>query len=135
MKKIGPKGSSQEKYIESIIRSLGYKPQLHIQSLPGKPDFVFPRKKKVVFVNGCFWHGHKNCKRTTLPSTNRKFWKDKIEGNVKRDRIVRRELNKQGWRTLAIWQCQMSISKRSSVEKRILKFLTASSFKGVVGRK
>jgi DNA mismatch endonuclease (patch repair protein) len=123
MKKIGPKGSSQEKYIESIIRSLGYKHQLHIQSLPGKPDFVFPRKKKVVFVNGCFWHGHKNCKRTTLPSTNRKFWKDKIEGNVKRDRIVRRELNKQGWRTLAVWQCQMSRSKEQILTKRIKRFL------------
>jgi DNA mismatch endonuclease, patch repair protein len=125
MKNICPKGSSQEIFIETIIRSLGYKPLLHVQILPGKPDFVFPRSKKVIFVNGCFWHGHKNCKRTTLPSTNLKFWKNKIEGNITRDKKVRRELNKQGWKTLTLWQCRMSISKRSSVEKRILKFLTA----------
>ncbi|MDE3058816.1 MAG: DNA mismatch endonuclease Vsr [Bacteroidota bacterium] len=122
MQKIGPQNSSQEKKLQSLLTSLGYKYNLHSKKLPGKPDIVFPRRKKVIFVNGCFWHGH-TCGRATLPRTNRAFWKNKIEGNIKRDKRVRRELSKLGWKSLVVWQCQLKKSKREVLTRRIEKFI------------
>lgn len=74
--------------------------------LPGKPDFVWPRKKLVVFVDGCFWHGH-TCKRNLTPKTNVKTWQEKILGNKKRDSRVRRRLRSKGWKVIRIWECQL----------------------------
>jgi len=74
--------------------------------LPGNPDIVLRKVKKVIFVHGCFWHNHKNCKRAALPKTNRLFWKNKIEGNAVRDKVIKIKLRKMGWRALTIWQCQ-----------------------------
>jgi DNA mismatch endonuclease (patch repair protein) len=74
--------------------------------LPGTPDIVIQDQKKAVFVNGCFWHGHKGCSRAARPETNKVFWDRKIDGNVTRDRRNLRELKKEGWSVLVIWQCQ-----------------------------
>ena len=76
MKKIGPKNSVAEKRIRDIIMQLRFNFCSHIRELPGTPDFVFKRKRKAIFINGCFWHGHKGCKRAKLPTTNRIFWKE-----------------------------------------------------------
>jgi DNA mismatch endonuclease (patch repair protein) len=75
--------------------------------LPGNPDIVLPRHRKVIFVHGCFWHGHENCRRSKKPSTNIAFWDKKISGNVERDKAVTAALNKLGWQSLTIWQCDM----------------------------
>jgi DNA mismatch endonuclease (patch repair protein) len=123
MKKIGSKHTSQEILIRKIVSSLGYRYGLHRKNLPGKPDITFPKLKKVIFVNGCFWHGHKKCKRSKLPTTNRVFWKNKIYGNIKRDKQNKSELKKLGWNYLVIWQCEISKAKEEKLIKKIKKYL------------
>jgi DNA mismatch endonuclease, patch repair protein len=123
MSSVENKKTKPEIYISNLLLKLHYRFQNNVVTLPGKPDMVFPRRKKVIFVNGCFWHGHKDCSRTKLPVTNRAFWEKKISGNIQRDKKVRRELNKLGWKTLTIWQCQISKRKEQALEKRLLMFL------------
>ena len=107
MSKIGPKDSKQEIFIRKLVHGLGYRYRLHRKDLPGKPDIVFPKHKKVIFINGCFWHGHKDCNRSKLPETNSQFWKEKIGKNIKNDEVNQKELKKLGWDHLTIWQCDI----------------------------
>ncbi len=123
MSKISGKNTKPEITIRKIAHSLGYRFRLHKKDLPGKPDIVFPRYKKVIFVNGCFWHGHKNCTRSKLPTTNKKFWKEKIEGNKKKDICNYRNLKKLDWDYLIIWQCEIKVGNRNKLENKIQKFL------------
>lgn len=114
MSKIGPKNSRPEMIIRKLIHRMGYRYRLHRKDLPGKPDLVFPRYKKVIFVHGCFWHGHAGCKRSTMPKTNKIFWRNKIANNIANDFRKCNELNKLGWDYLIIWQCEI---KPQNVEK------------------
>ncbi|MCK4447907.1 MAG: DNA mismatch endonuclease Vsr [Candidatus Marinimicrobia bacterium] len=122
MKKIGPKNSKQELFIRKLIFSFGYRYRLHRKDLPGKPDLVFPKYKKVIFINGCFWHHH-NCKRGKLPETNREFWKKKILGNVKRDKENYKELKEFGWKILVVWQCEIKTKNTEYLQQKIKSFL------------
>lgn len=124
MSKISGKNTKPEINIRKIAHSLGYRFRLHKKDLPGKPDIVFRKYKKVIFVNGCFWHGHKNCKRSKLPTTNSKFWKDKIEGNKKKDRSNYIRLKKLGWNYLIIWQCKIKTADKEKIKNQIKSFLT-----------
>jgi DNA mismatch endonuclease (patch repair protein) len=85
----------------------GYRYRLHSSKVPGRPDIVLPRLRAVVFVHGCFWHRHPGCKYAYTPRSNFRFWKTKFADNVSRDRKVRRELAKEGWRVHVIWECQV----------------------------
>lgn len=123
MSKISGKNTKPEIIIRKIAHSLGYRFRLHKKDLPGKPDIVFPKYKKVIFVNGCFWHGHKNCNRSKLPATNKKFWKEKIEGNKKKDKSNYSNLKKLEWDYLIMWQCGIKIGNRNKLEKKIQRFL------------
>jgi DNA mismatch endonuclease (patch repair protein) len=80
---------------------------LHIERLPGKPDIVLSKYKTIVFVHGCFWHGHEGCKRATRPTSNAAFWNEKINGNMRRDTEVKNQLAKLGWKVLVVWQCRL----------------------------
>ena len=113
-----------ELMIRSLIHRMGYRFRLRNASLPGSPDIVLPRHKKVIFIHGCFWHGHQKCKRSKRPNTNKEFWKHKLDNNVDRDKHQQRELNKLGWHYLVVWQCQ--IGKPETVRKRIKRFLDGS---------
>lgn len=106
MAKIKGKHTSPEICLARLLKELGFKPERHRKDLPGSPDVVLSRNKVVLFVNGCFWHGHKNCSRASLPSTNRIFWRTKIEKNVRRDASQRRKLRKLGWHVLTFWTCK-----------------------------
>jgi len=86
---------------------MGYRFRLHRRDLPGNPDIVLPKYKIVVFVHGCFWHGHFGCVRAKKPSTNTSFWDDKIGKNIRRDIKNQKELENLGWSALVIWQCQI----------------------------
>ncbi len=123
MSKIGPKHSTPELIVRKLIFSMGYRFRLHRKDLPGKPDIVFPKFKKVIFVHGCFWHGHKNCKRATLPATNRGFWKKKISRNMFRDKQNYVQLKKAGWEYSIIWQCQLKKEKKDFLKAKIIGFL------------
>lgn len=122
---IRAKGTVPEKTILSIVRNLGYRPNLNDRSLPGSPDIVFPRLRKVIFVHGCFWHRHPSarCKLARLPKSRQDFWFPKLAQNRARDLRNQRTLNRTGWSYIAIWECQIA-TKLESVELKIKRFLT-----------
>ena len=105
MRSVKSKNTSAEIIVRKILRHLGYYYRLHVKKLPGTPDIVLRKYKKVVFVNGCFWHGH-NCNKGKLPKSNIEFWKTKIDKNILRDNKVIMELNEMGWQVCVVWQCQ-----------------------------
>lgn len=105
MARIRGKGTSIEKALSFVLRELRLPYKQHCDSLPGTPDFVLSKRKVVIFASGCFWHGHKNCRRAKLPTTNRTFWANKIERNKKRDARQRRLLRKMGWHVVTFWTC------------------------------
>lgn len=110
-----------EKLVRTALHHLGYRFRLHDKSLPGSPDIVLRKHQAVVLVHGCFWHGHKGCRRAARPSSNVKFWGKKIDGNMARDTRVKRQLWRLGWRVLTIWQCQTIDDGK--LQKRLVRFL------------
>jgi DNA mismatch endonuclease (patch repair protein) len=122
MSRIRSKDTTPEKKVRSLLHQIGYRFRLHVKDLPGQPDIVLPKYKKVIFVHGCFWHLHKGCRDGTIPKTQHEKWKTKLEGNVERDKKHIRELKRKGWKALVIWECE--IEKRIiKVEKNIKQFL------------
>ena len=121
MSSIRVKDTGPEIVVRKLLHSLGYRFRLHAKKLPGKPDIVLHRHRKVVFVNGCFWHGHRNCSRASLPKTNTDFWQAKISKNSLRDRRVLRQLRSAGWSALTVWQCQ--IGNHEKLRCRLTRYL------------
>lgn len=121
MRRIKGKDTSPEKAVRSMLHRMGYRFRLHREDLPGRPDIVFPSRQKVVFVNGCFWHGHGCARGARTPKTNRKYWVEKISKNMKRDKISSAELRRSGWKCLVVWECR--IKNRAVIEKALAKFL------------
>jgi DNA mismatch endonuclease, patch repair protein len=109
MSLIRGKGTGPEMTVRRIVHGLGYRYRLHGRKLPGKPDLVFGKRKKVVFVHGCFWHRHSdsNCKLARVPKTRLDFWIPKLNGNRDRDVRNRRLLEADGWGILVIWECEL----------------------------
>lgn len=120
MRLVKGKDTTPEKKVRSLIHSLGYRYRLHRKDLPGSPDIVFPKRRKVIFVNGCFWHAH-NCKRFKLPQDHRGYWKDKFQRNKARDRRNIMELKKTGWDALTIWECDLK--DLNAIKKKVVRFL------------
>lgn len=111
MSGIKAKDTAPEMSVRRFLHSHGFRYRLHAKDLPGKPDIVLPKYRAVIFVHGCFWHQHPGCKDVVLPKSNTKFWKDKLEGNVKRDAVCIEELGRLGWRCLVIWECETGYKK------------------------
>ncbi|GBE05771.1 very short patch repair protein [bacterium BMS3Abin10] len=107
MSRIQSKNTTPEKTVRSLLHQMGYRFRLHRKKLSGKPDIILPKYKSVVFVHGCFWHRHKNCKDATTPKSNTAFWKKKFKLNVERDKKNQKELHRQGWKLIIIWQCEI----------------------------
>ncbi len=118
------KDTKPELVVRGLVHGMGYRYRLHSASLPGKPDLVFASRKKVIFVHGCFWHRHpsSSCKLARMPKSRLEFWLPKLEGNRLRDERNKRELWKQGWKVLSIWECQ--IANLASLSNRIRSFLS-----------
>lgn len=106
MSRIRSIDTQAELAVRRIAHSLGYRFRIHRRDLPGTPDLVFPSRRVVLFVNGCFWHRHDGCRRAATPKTRTEFWKDKFRRTVKRDRFVNEALANSGWRTGVIWECE-----------------------------
>lgn len=106
MSRIKGKSTSPELRLVRLLKEIGFQFQRHKKQLPGSPDVVLPSIKLAIFVNGCFWHGHKRCARAKLPATNILFWKAKILKNMRRDAVQRWELRKMGWHVLTLWTCK-----------------------------
>lgn len=106
MSRVRQKNTKPELVVRRIAHALGYRFRLHRRDLPGKPDIVFPRHRLVIFVHGCFWHRHDDCKLASTPKTRVDFWKKKFDNNVKRDVQVRENLERAGWRVETVWECE-----------------------------
>ncbi len=117
-----------ERTLRSHLHRQGFRFRKNVKELAGRPDIVLPKHRCVIFVHGCFWHHHKNCKRSKLPSTRRDFWAAKIAANVKRDRNQARSLHNIGWKVLTIWECALRnpAEKERAIEKLIKKLTSGS---------
>ncbi len=105
MSRIGPKDTKPEIMVRKGLHRRGFRYRLHKRDLPGKPDIVLPKHRAVIFINGCFWHGHEGCHYFRIPKTNTDFWQAKIGRNRERDAAVRQRLVESGWRVLTVWEC------------------------------
>jgi DNA mismatch endonuclease (patch repair protein) len=122
MRAVKAKDTAPELQVRRFVHSLGCRFRLHRKDLPGAPDIVFPRLRRVLFVHGCFWHGH-SCKRgNRIPKTNREYWVQKIQRNRNRDSEHARDLEALGWRQLVIWECELR-DQREATEERIRRYL------------
>jgi DNA mismatch endonuclease, patch repair protein len=121
MSRVKGRDTTPEIAVRSMIHRLGYRFRLHRPDLPGKPDIVFGPRRKIVFIHGCFWHGHR-CAKGRLPKSNGGFWRKKIETNRRRDGQHARALARLGWKILVIWQCQLK--DPLAVRARIVDFLS-----------
>jgi len=106
MSHVKGKDTKPEILVRSIIHRLGFRFRKHKSDLPGKPDIVLAKHRKVIFVHGCFWHGHKKCSRSSRPQSNKSFWVEKLDKNIARDKRTKRELELQGWKVLIVWTCE-----------------------------
>jgi DNA mismatch endonuclease (patch repair protein) len=122
MAAVHPEGSGPEKVVRAVVRRLGYRYTQHAKKLPGRPDFVFAARRKVILVHGCFWHRHRKCRYATTPKTRRGFWEAKFDSNVARDRRNTRKLKRMGWAVLTVWQCQLKTKER--LTERLDEFLS-----------
>jgi DNA mismatch endonuclease (patch repair protein) len=112
-----------EMLVRRMAHAMGYRFRLHRKDLPGRPDLVFPSRRAIVLVNGCFWHGHDCPKGRRHPKTNIDYWKGKIAGNVARDRISLAALQAAGWHVLTVWECETSPTRRGELEHKLREFL------------
>lgn len=123
MARVRGKDTALELTVRRMVHRMGFRFRLHAPDLPGRPDVVLPRHRKVIFVNGCFWHQHNGCPKRRLPQVRRDWWATKLRGNALRDRRNLFVLRRLGWSVLVIWQCELRESSR--VEATIRGFLTS----------
>lgn len=123
MSRIRSKDSVSEMRLRRLIHGMGYRYRLHVRGLPGTPDLVFPSRKAVIFMHGCFWHKHQDCQLARIPKSRISFWWKKLEANKQRDEGNVKRLIELGWRVLVIWECQMKAKDLSEVSTIVRKFL------------
>jgi DNA mismatch endonuclease, patch repair protein len=120
MAAVPTRDTGAEKSVRSLVHRIGFRYSLTRNDLPGKPDLTFVSRKKIIFVHGCFWHGHA-CRYGRLPKSRRDYWGTKISANKARDRRQAKALRKAGWSVMIVWQCQLK--KKDALERRIAGFL------------
>ena len=114
MSRIRSTNSKPEDIVRKYLFSKGLRYRKNVKTLPGKPDVVLTKYKTVIFVNGCFWHGHQGCRYFVMPKSNTEYWNKKIAGNVERDRNVIVQLEELGWNVITVWECQLKKDKREN---------------------
>lgn len=129
MSRIRSKDTRPEILVRRALHRLGYRYRLHRRDLPGVPDIVFPSRKKVIFVHGCFWHGHAGCNVANVPKSRRAYWLEKFARNKKRDQENIRKLRRAGWDVFVVWECQIKAIDR--IEAKAVKFLSGNVGKAV----
>ena len=107
MSAIKSKNTKPEIKVRKVLHSMGYRFRLHSKDLPGSPDIVLPKYKTVIFVHGCFWHRHKNCKYASTPKTRQEFWEAKFRENINRDKLNQENLSSKGWKIIIVWECEI----------------------------
>lgn len=122
MQAIRGRDTQPELFVRRLVHRMGFRFRLHRSDLPGRPDLAFPCRRKIVFVHGCFWHGHRDCRRACLPTKNAPAWSAKIKANQARDRRVIKSLTRLGWKSLVIWECETSNTK--TLKNKLKRFLS-----------
>ncbi|MEJ2905152.1 very short patch repair endonuclease [Pedobacter panaciterrae] len=117
MSKIKGKDTAPELLVRTFLHKNGFRYRIHVNDLPGKPDIVLPKYKTVIFVHGCFWHGHEDCKYYVVPKTRTEWWLNKINTNIINDQITQGKLIEKGWRIVEIWECDL---KKVKIEATLL---------------
>lgn len=130
MGRIRAKDTKPELVVRRMVHGMGYRYRLHSPKLPGKPDLVFPSKKKALFVHGCFWHAHEGCRRAFSPKARPGYWRAKLQGNRERDVRACEELARIGWSWLVVWECEI---KEPLLPERLSRFLGPAREKDGVG--
>lgn len=121
MARIRSKDTSPELALRRLIHRLGYRFRLHRKDLPGKPDLVFPSRRKVIFVHGCFWHQHPQCREGRVPGSRPEYWGPKLRRNQERDADAQARLQAEGWKYLVVWECDLK--NIGAAEQKVRKFL------------
>lgn len=121
MQQIKGKDTKPEMLVRKFLFANGYRYKLHDKKLPGKPDIVLPKYNSVIFVHGCFWHGHSNCRYFTIPKTNTDFWLKKITANKANDAKAIKALKKAGWKVMLVWECKLKPVKIENTFNALLK--------------
>jgi len=121
MTNITSKNTKPELLVRKALTKHGIRYRLHVKKFPGKPDIVISKHKTIIFINGCFWHQHKNCKYSVLPKTNKNYWMPKLERNIKKQKDDIKQLKEGGWKTKVLWECQLKSIELA--KKRVLKIL------------
>ncbi|MDZ7694755.1 MAG: DNA mismatch endonuclease Vsr [Balneolaceae bacterium] len=120
MSQIQGKDTKPEMLVRKFLHSNGFRYRLHANDLPGKPDLVLPKYNSVIFVHGCFWHAHEDCKYFKIPKTRTEWWKDKLYGNKERDERNIEELEEDGWNVIVVWGCEL---KNGQKEETLMKLV------------
>jgi DNA mismatch endonuclease (patch repair protein) len=124
MRQIKSKDTAPELLLRQLLHRSGYRFRLHRKDLSGKPDLVFPSRRKVIFVHGCFWHQHPGCREGRVPGSRRDYWEPKLLRNQQRDSAAQTALGERGWNELTVWECELGKDIRSTVE-RVVEFLAS----------
>src|SRR5688572_11830979 len=123
MSRIKSKNTKPEMLVRKFLHAQGFRYRLHDKKLPGKPDIVLPKYRTVIFVHGCFWHGHEHCKYYVIPKTRIDWWLNKINGNITNDEKAMVALDQLGWKVINIWECQLKPGKAETTLLSLLKDL------------
>ena len=123
MRRIRSTDTSAEIVVRRLVYKMGYRYRLHVGSLPGKPDLVFSRLKRIIEVRGCFWHQHGKCIDSHIPKSRVDYWEHKLKRNVQRDRYNELSLKRLGWHILVVWGCECEPSHQASLTRRLERFL------------
>lgn len=118
MSRIRSSNTKPELLVRKFLHANGFRYRLHVKTLPGKPDIVLPKYKTVIFIHGCFWHGHENCKYYKVPQTRTEWWLNKINTNKANDEKAVRALKKEGWKIISVWECEL---KKHELEESLNK--------------
>jgi len=121
MSQIKSKNTKPEILVRKFLFSKGLRYRIHKKELPGKPDLVFVKYKLVIFIHGCYWHGHENCKYFVAPKSRTEWWLNKINGNKEKDKENEELLRKMGWKIIVIWECELKPEKREKTLNELLK--------------
>lgn len=123
MSRIKAKDTKPELLVRKYLFCKGFRYRVNVKDLPGKPDIVLPKYKTVIFIHGCFWHGHEGCKYFVIPKTRTEWWTEKIRKNKERDQQEHEALRKTGWNIITVWECQLKPRKREQTLEGILLLL------------
>jgi DNA mismatch endonuclease (patch repair protein) len=128
MAKVSGKDTKPEILVRKFLFSKGFRYRKNVKELPGKPDIVLPKYKAIIFIHGCFWHGHENCEAAELPTSNVEYWKKKVSSNKARDFQHIQQLQILGWNIITIWECELKVKNKDNRLKLLLAEIQREQF-------